>query len=82
MQSILQFSNSEYMLNAGDNSGQSETIFSSLEEPLLTAIQMDSEIELTHSSGSHSRHDLNLRDSIEVKRNCESSFQGAGHLHI
>uniref|UniRef100_A0A1A9ZGW1 GTP-binding protein REM 1 n=1 Tax=Glossina pallidipes TaxID=7398 RepID=A0A1A9ZGW1_GLOPL len=62
----------EYMLNAGDNSGQSETIFSSLEEPLLTAIQMDSEIELTHSSGSHSRHDLNLRDSIESQESCLS----------
>ncbi|KAL9918565.1 rad, Gem/Kir family member 1 isoform 3-T4 [Glossina fuscipes fuscipes] len=58
------------VLNAGDNSGQSETIFSSLEEPLLTAIQMDSEIELTHSSGSHSRHDL--RDSIESQESCLS----------
>uniref|UniRef100_A0A1A9W2F8 GTP-binding protein REM 1 n=1 Tax=Glossina brevipalpis TaxID=37001 RepID=A0A1A9W2F8_9MUSC len=59
-------------LDFGDNSGQSEPFFSSLEEPLLTAIQMDSEIELTHSSGSQSRHDLNLRDSIESQESCLS----------
>ncbi|XP_059226242.1 dual specificity protein kinase splA isoform X2 [Stomoxys calcitrans] len=56
-------------LDLGDNSGQSEPIFSSLEEPLLTAIQVDSEQEVTEfeltSCSSYSRPDVNLQDSTE-----------------
>ncbi|BFG06222.1 AF4/FMR2 family member 4 [Drosophila madeirensis] len=38
-------------LDLGDNSGPSEPLFSSLEEPLLTAIQIDSEHETSGSCG-------------------------------
>lgn len=57
-------------MHTGDTSGQSEPLFSSLEEPLLTAIQIDSEhdgteLELT-SCSMYSRPDMNLQDSTEV----------------
>ncbi|XP_020717137.1 uncharacterized protein LOC110117528 [Ceratitis capitata] len=57
-------------LDLGDNSGQSEPLFSSLEEPLLTAIQIDSEhengteLELT-SCNMYNRPDMNVQDSTE-----------------
>lgn len=57
----------------GDNSGQSEPLFSSLEEPLLTAIQIDSEhengteLELT-SCNMYNRPDMNVQDSTEVSK--------------
>lgn len=58
---------------AGDNSGPSEPLFSSLEEPLLTAIQIDSEheaggneMELTSCTRYPVRPDMNLQDSTEV----------------
>ncbi|XP_017474389.1 PREDICTED: serine-rich adhesin for platelets-like, partial [Rhagoletis zephyria] len=57
-------------LDLGDNSGQSEPLFSSLEEPLLTAIQIDSEhengteLELT-SCNMYNRPDMSVQDSTE-----------------
>lgn len=57
----------------GDNSGQSEPLFSSLEEPLLTAVQIDSEhengteLELTSCNMYH-RPDMNVQDSTEVSK--------------
>ncbi|XP_073848796.1 rad, Gem/Kir family member 1 isoform X1 [Musca autumnalis] len=68
-------------LDLGDNSGQSEPIFSSLEEPLLTAIQVDSEQEITEfeltSCSSHSRPDVNLQDSTEESQeSCLSILTG------
>ncbi|KAI8127043.1 hypothetical protein CVS40_2846 [Lucilia cuprina] len=65
---------------SGDNSGQSEPLFSSLEEPLLTAIQVDSEqegteIELT-SCSSYSRPDMNLQESTESQESCLSILTG------
>ncbi|XP_061401287.1 mucin-2-like [Musca vetustissima] len=68
-------------LDLGDNSGQSEPIFSSLEEPLLTAIQIDSEQEITEfeltSCSSYSRPDVILRDSTEESQeSCLSILTG------
>ncbi|XP_075165339.1 rad, Gem/Kir family member 1 isoform X2 [Haematobia irritans] len=68
-------------LDLGDNSGQSEPIFSSLEEPLLTAIQVDSEQEVTEfeltSCSSYSRPDVNLQDSTEESQeSCLSILTG------
>ncbi|XP_058986880.1 uncharacterized protein LOC101890830 isoform X2 [Musca domestica] len=68
-------------LDLGDNSGQSEPIFSSLEEPLLTAIQVDSEQEITEfeltSCSSYSRPDVNLQDSTEESQeSCLSILTG------
>ncbi|XP_065369094.1 dual specificity protein kinase splA-like [Calliphora vicina] len=76
------FSFKNYLVEcfSGDNSGQSEPLFSSLEEPLLTAIQVDSEqegteIELT-SCSSYSRPDMNLQDSTESQESCLSILTG------
>ncbi|XP_034101764.1 mucin-12 isoform X3 [Drosophila albomicans] len=78
-------------LDLGDNSGPSEPLFSSLEEPLLTAIQIDSEhetsgggggmgmateMELTSCSRYPPRHDMNLQDSTESQESCLSILTG------
>jgi len=70
---INQLINRVLHLSTGDNSCPSEPLFSSLEEPLLTAIQIDSEheaggteMELTSCSRYPPRHDMNLQDSTEV----------------
>ncbi|XP_067630284.1 uncharacterized protein Rgk1 isoform X2 [Eurosta solidaginis] len=57
-------------LDLGDNSGPSEPLFSSLEEPLLTAIQIDSEYENgteleLRSRFMYNRPDMNVQDSTE-----------------
>ncbi|ALC42482.1 CG30127, partial [Drosophila busckii] len=76
-------------LDLGDNSGPSEPLFSSLEEPLLTAIQIDSEhetvniggateLELTSCTRSRyaQRPDMNLQDSTESQESCLSILTG------
>ncbi|EDW61977.2 uncharacterized protein Dvir_GJ22340, partial [Drosophila virilis] len=70
-------------LDLGDNSGPSEPLFSSLEEPLLTAIQIDSEheaggteLELTSCSRYPPRPDMNLQDSTESQESCLSILTG------
>ncbi|KAL7737074.1 hypothetical protein ACLKA6_005294 [Drosophila palustris] len=70
-------------LDLGDNSCPSEPLFSSLEEPLLTAIQIDSEheaggteMELTSCSRYPPRHDMNLQDSTESQESCLSILTG------
>ncbi|EDW01029.1 GH21201, partial [Drosophila grimshawi] len=70
-------------LDLGDNSGPSEPLFSSLEEPLLTAIQIDSEheaggteLELTSCSRYSTRPDMNLQDSTESQESCLSILTG------
>ncbi|KAH8389203.1 hypothetical protein KR200_000342, partial [Drosophila serrata] len=76
-------------LDLGDNSGPSEPLFSSLEEPLLTAVHIDSEhehgaangrgateLELTSCSRYPPRPDMNLQDSTESQESCLSILTG------
>ncbi|XP_041632798.1 platelet binding protein GspB-like [Drosophila kikkawai] len=75
-------------LDLGDNSGPSEPLFSSLEEPLLTAVHIDSEhegaangrgateLELTSCSRYPPRPDINLQDSTESQESCLSILTG------
>ncbi|XP_037946545.1 M-phase inducer phosphatase-like isoform X2 [Teleopsis dalmanni] len=65
-------------VDLGDNSGPSEPLFSSLEEPLLTTKHVDSEhesndIELK-SCSRYPRSEMNLQDSTESQESTLSIF--------